>query len=59
VNGEPVGPARVLARDVAFAVGREAQNAPERNIDDVEIARAVERGAFEKRAEFRAGVIRV
>jgi hypothetical protein len=47
---QPVRFAVVFRDDIEFALRRDAENAAVRNVDDIEIAGAIERGPFEKAA---------
>jgi hypothetical protein len=58
MDREAVRPAVVLGRNVAFAAGREAQDAAERYVDDIQKTGAVKRRGFEKAIEPGARVIR-
>ena len=48
VDLQPVGPAVVLGDQVALACGRQPEHPAERNVDEIQVAGAVERRSFEE-----------
>ena len=54
VDAQAIGFAGIFSDDVKFALRRDAKDAAVRNVNDIEIARAVERRAFEKAARGNA-----
>ena len=59
VDAQSVGPAVVFACEGPVACGRNAEDAAERDIDHVEVARAVEGRALEEAVDRRAALVRV
>jgi hypothetical protein len=59
VDLQAVRPAVILANEVAVSVRRQLEDAAERDVDEVEIAVAVERGAFEEAVHFGIGAVGV
>src|SRR5205807_180091 len=59
VNLQPIRPAVVLADEIAIALGREPEHTSKRDVDEIEIAVAVERWPFEKAVDLLSEAVRV